>query len=760
MSSSEEPVDAVEAVQQQQTTNASGVDKANSNSHITIDIDVKRNGLTDKNDCSIATLTNVSTKQQDDKQQQHDQYQHQHSNDRMNSTNTTDVQNNLSGHSSQSQSQRSSVLCRVVLATVGVGLLAAIVTLIWYYMGWTFGLPALLIALLVILLTKPGWRWFYIAGATAKRDLTALFAYVKLLTLIKKYEKKNFTIADIFQINVANFPDKVAIVSETQSWTFRQLNEFSNRIANVFHGHGYKKGDVVGLLLENRPEFVGTWLGLSKIGVITPLINTNLRGPSLLHSITVAKCSAFIYGEGFVEAMNDISKELPSNISLYQFNNEANQPVNGTAKDLTTLLEAAPKDKLPSSVEPPSHHDKLVYIYTSGTTGLPKAAVISHSRYLFIAAGIHFTLGFQQKDIFYTPLPLYHTAGGIMSMGQAMIFGSTVAIRKKFSASGYFADCVKFNCTIGQYIGEMARYILATPPSENDTKHKVRLIFGNGLRPQIWPQFVERFNIAKVGEFYGATEGNANIMNHDNTVGAIGFVSRILPQIYPISIIRADPDTGEPIRGPDGLCQLCKPNEPGVFIGKIIKGNPSREFLGYVDEKASAKKVVCDVFKKGDMAFLSGDLLVADEKGYLYFKDRTGDTFRWKGENVSTSEVEAQVSNVAGYKDTIVYGVNIPNTEGRAGMAAIYDPDGQVDLDKFSQNLAKVLPAYARPQFLRFLTKIDLTGTFKLRKVDLQKEGYDPYKLSDALYYQTPKGKYEPLTKEIYDKICRNEMRF
>ncbi|XP_061402933.1 long-chain fatty acid transport protein 4 [Musca vetustissima] len=627
-------------------------------------------------------------------------------------------------------------------------------------MGWTFGLPALLVALLVILLTKPGWRWFYIAGATAKRDLTALYAYFKLLHLIKKYEKKNMTIADIFHANVSKNPDKLVIVSETQSWTFRQLNEYSNRIANVFHSHGYKKGDVVALLMENRAEFVGTWLGLSKIGVITPLINTNLRGPSLLHSITVAKCSALIYSESFTEAIEFILKDLPSNVALYQYNEEPRTAVSGNAKDLKELLETACKDKLPASAERPSHHDKLLYIYTSGTTGLPKAAVISHSRYLFIAAGIHFTLRFEQKDTFYTPLPLYHTAGGIMSMGQGLLFGSTVAIRKKFSASGYFADCVKFNATVAHYIGEMARYILATPPSENDRKHRVRLVFGNGLRPQIWPQFVERFGIKQVGEFYGATEGNANIMNHDNTVGAIGFVSRILPKVYPISIIRADPDTGEPIRGPDGLCQLCKPNEPGVFIGKIIKGNPSREFLGYVDEKASAKKIVRDVFKKGDMAFISGDVLVADEKGYLYFKDRTGDTFRWKGENVSTSEVEAQVSNVAGYKDTVVYGVTIPNTEGRAGMAAIYDPDRQVDLDKFTENLAKVLPTYARPLFLRFLTKVDLTGTFKLRKVDLQKEGYDPNVISDAMYYQTSKGKYEPLTKEIYDKICNNEMRF
>ncbi|CAD6996797.1 unnamed protein product [Ceratitis capitata] len=595
---------------------------------------------------------------------------------------------------------------------------------------------------------------------TSITPYSALWAYLKLLRLTKRYERENLTIADVFQMQVKQNPNKHAIISDTQQWTFRQLEEFSNRVANFYHAQGFRKGDVIGLLLENRAEFVGIWLGLSKIGVITPLINTNQRGPSLLHSITVAHCKSLIFGEGFSDAVQDIRKDIPADVSLYQFNDEANKSVLETAKDMTTLLETVEKRKVAATAERANHHDRLVYIYTSGTTGLPKAAVISHARYLFIAAGINYTMGFRQDDIFYTPLPLYHTAGGIMSMGQSVLFGSTVAIRKKFSASGYFADCVKFQATVGQYIGEMARYILATPPSPNDRAHKVRLIFGNGLRPQIWPQFVERFNITKVGEFYGATEGNANIMNNDSTVGAIGFVSRILPQVYPISILRADADTGEPIRGADGLCQLCEPNEPGVFIGKIVKGNSAREFLGYVDEKASAKKIVCDVFRKGDMAFLSGDLLVADERGYLFFKDRTGDTFRWKGENVSTSEVEAQVSNVAGYKDTVVYGVTIPHTEGRAGMAAIYDPNNEVDLVVFADKLAKVLPAYARPQFLRFLTKIDMTGTFKLRKVDLQKEGFDPTQIKDTLYYQTPKGRYELLTPEIYEKINRHEVRF
>uniref|UniRef100_A0A1B0EYX6 long-chain-fatty-acid--CoA ligase n=1 Tax=Phlebotomus papatasi TaxID=29031 RepID=A0A1B0EYX6_PHLPP len=438
---------------------------------------------------------------------------------------------------------------------------------------------------------------------------------------------------------------------------------------------------------------------------------------------------------------------MPSSVSLYQFNDAANGKCQSTAKDLTSLMLAASKDR--PTAKKANHHDRLLYIYTSGTTGTSSSVL----PFIILAK-------FRQDDIFYTPLPLYHTAGGIMNAGQAILFGATVVIRKKFSASGYFPDCQKYKCTVAQYIGEMCRYVLATPPSPSDKAHQIRLVFGNGLRPQIWPQFVERFKIPRVAEFYGATEGNANIVNIDNTVGAIGFVSRIIPQVYPISIIRADPATGEPIRGRNGLCQLCKPNEPGVFIGKIIEGNPSRAFLGYVDKAASEKKIVRDIFKKGDSAFLSGDLLTADERGNLYFKDRTGDTFRWKGENVSTSEVEAQVSNVAGYRDAVVFGVEIPNLEGRAGMAAILDPERTVDLKALADGLRKALPTYARPLFVRLLVKVDMTGTFKLKKLDLQNEGFNPEIVTDPLYYLTSKGQYEELTMDAYAKICSGEIRF
>lgn len=535
------------------------------------------------------------------------------------------------------------------------------------------------------------------------------------------------------------------------------MEDFSNKIATTFKTHGYQKGDVIALLMENRPEYIAIWLGLSKLGVIISLINTNLRKLSLLHSLKIAKCQALIFSTELYEAVTDIADSLDANIALYRYGNQMTEPARLKAKDLMSILsEVSPV--APSIQEKSSYHDKLLYIYTSGTTGLPKAAVITNSRFIFIATGISTIAEMRTSDILYTPLPLYHTAGGVMSAGQSLLHGNTTVIRKKFSASSYFNDCIKYKCTIAQYIGEMCRYILAVPPKPEDKNHNLRMIFGNGLRPQIWRDFVARFNIPQVVEFYGATEGNANIVNIDNTIGAIGFMSRIIPSVYPISIIKVNAE-GEPIRDSKGLCQVCGPDEPGVFVGKIIPNNPSRAFLGYVDQKASESKVVHNVFSKGDSAFLSGDILVADELGYLYFKDRTGDTFRWKGENVSTSEIEGIISNLINYRDCIVYGVEVHGAEGRAGMAAIYDGDGTLDIDKLSTDIKQQLPFYARPQFLRILSKIDLTGTFKLKKKDLQEEGFDPGKIKDKLYFLNSKTGYEVLTPEIFDEIQRGKVK-
>lgn len=651
------------------------------------------------------------------------------------------------------------LLRRLALIMFLLTSLLACLTLLAIYAGPVSIIQLLVVVLVAYLVSGGRFRWFYVAFKTLPRDAKALFGYLKILLTIRGHAKKDRIVADVFRECVKRHPNKVCFICDGEEWTFQQVDDYSNKIAAIFKNHGYRRGDLVGLLLENRPEYVAIWLGLSKLGIIVPLININLRKAALLHSINIAECQALIYGADFVDVVSEVVDSLDPKFALYRLGDIPNNKTTKlNDKDLTALtvdVSSAP----PVLQEKPSYKDKLLYIFTSGTTGLPKAAVITNDRFMFIATGIFMMAEFKSSDRFYTPMPLYHTAAGAMTVGAAVLHGATVVIRKKFSASAYFPDCIKYNCTVGQYIGEMCRYILAVPPKPEDKKHNIRLIFGNGLRPQIWPEFVERFNIRKVCEFYGATEGNANIVNTDNTVGAIGFVSRIIPSFYPISILKANSD-GEPIRNAKGLCQTCDPNEPGVFVGKIIPNNPSRAFLGYVDQKASEKKIVRDVFKKGDSAFISGDILIADELGYLYFKDRTGDTFRWKGENVSTSEVEAIISNVVNYKDCIVYGVEIPGLEGKAGMAAIYDENNMLDMNKLSIDFKEHLAFYAIPRFIRILTKIDLTGTFKLKKKDLMDDGYNPSRTKDKLYYLSEKSGYQLLTTDIYEQILERKIRF
>lgn len=357
------------------------------------------------------------------------------------------------------------------------------------------------------------------------------------------------------------------------------------------------------------------------------------------------------------------------------------------------------------------------------------------------------------SDILYNPIPLYHMSGGLVGTGCALTKGIPSVLRSKFSVSAYWADCIKYKCTLAQYIGEMCRYLLKAPPRPEDKAHSVRLMVGNGMRPQIWQEFVDRFKIEQITEVYGSSEGNANIVNVDNQVGAVGFVPSILPKsLHPVALIRVNPETCEPIRGKDGFCIRTEIGEPGMLIGMIKPGNASREFNGYLDKEASQKKIVENVFSKGDKAFLSGDILVQDEFGYFYFKDRTGDTFRWKGENVATAEVEGVISNVVGYRDATVYGVQIPGVEGKAGMAAIVDPDSLLDFKALAEGLDKALPSYARPIFLRIVKELEMTSTFKLKKISLQKEGFDPNKIQDKVYFRTDK-EYVEVTPELYQKI-------
>lgn len=385
---------------------------------------------------------------------------------------------------------------------------------------------------------------------------------------------------------------------------------------------------------------------------------------------------------------------------------------------------------------------------------MPKAAIVVHSRYYRMAALVYYGFRMTSDDVLYDCLPLYHSAGNIVGVGQCLLHGMTVVIRKKFSASRFWDDCAKYNCTIVQYIGEICRYLLNQPVRDTERQHRVRMALGNGLRQSIWEEFMNRFNIPQIAEFYGATECNCSLGNFDNKVGACGFNSQILPFIYPIRLVRVDEETMELIRGPDGVCIPCKPGEPGQLVGRIIQNDPLRRFDGYVNQSATSKKIAQSVFKKGDSAYLSGDVLIMDECGHMYFKDRTGDTFRWKGENVSTTEVEGTLSRLLDMKDVVVYGVEVPGAEGKAGMAAIADPTHSTDLEKFVKDMEKALPPYARPVFLRFLPEVNKTGTFKFQKTDLRRDSFDPTAVSDKLYFlDSSRGRYTQLDEELYRSI-------
>lgn len=635
---------------------------------------------------------------------------------------------------------------------IGVG------SVLWYTTSFNSYLLAALTA--AIYIGAGGSLTLWQIYKTFPRDLKGLVRLIRLQYRIRRAQRNNLNVPKLFQEVAKSNGSKVAFYFEDQKWTYDQVEALSNQVANYFAGKGVQHGDSMALFMENRVEYICIWLGLTKLGAVPALINFNLRLDPLLHCIKIASCKFIICGAELQEALRDIQdREEVGDLPVYVSGaGKAELQCQG-ALDMDTGVASAASTS-PPQIDTVNFSDNMVYIYTSGTTGLPKAAIIKHSRAYFAAIGMGTLIGLTPSDIVYDPLPLYHTAGGVIGVGQALFGGSTIVIRRKFSVTQYWPDCLKYGCTASQYIGEICRYLFNMPCKPEDTQHKIRIMFGNGLRPDIWKQFERRFNIPMICEFYGATEGNANIINIDGKPGAVGFVSVLIPSVYPVALLKVNEETKELVRDKNGLCIRCKPGEAGEFIGKIIKNDPIRDFHGYADKSASQKKVAQDVFVKGDYAFLSGDLLVMDDEGYLYFKDRTGDTFRWKGENVSTGEVEAVVSRAAGQKDVVVYGVEVPGSEGRAGMAAIIDDAGTLDLDFLYSTMTKSLPSYARPLFIRTTNQLEMTGTFKLKKVTIQKEGFDPTLIKDPLYFLDAKKKnYVALTTDLYHAITTGKVR-
>jgi fatty-acyl-CoA synthase len=562
------------------------------------------------------------------------------------------------------------------------------------------------------------------------------------------------TIVDIVEKTAARKPANAAIFYLDRVVTYRQLDEGANRYARWAQGEGVARGATVALLMENRPEYLMAWLGLLKLGAVAALINTNLRGAPLVHSIAISGARHVILGAELGAAY----AEAAAGFDLAPTAWATGGPVPG-ARELDGVLASLSGAALDNSVRAGlTCKDNAFYIYTSGTTGLPKAANFSHLRMLFMMHGFGGAMNTTARDRVYCALPLYHATGGVCAVGMALTVGGAVIIRRKFSAGEFWEDCRLYRATFFPYIGELCRYLLNVPPDPRDGEHCLRAITGNGLRPEIWPAFQKRFAIPRIVEFYGATEGNVAMLNYDGTVGAVGRVPRYMRWFMQIRLVRFDVAREIPERGEGGFCIECDPGEAGEAVGKIT-ARPGHGFEGYTRSADTEKKILRDTFAKGDAWFRTGDLMRRDEHDYFYFVDRIGDTFRWKGENVATGEVAEALGVVAGITEVNVYGVAVPGADGRAGMAALVATPS-FDPAALGGKIAGNLAPFARPVFLRLRPEMEITGTFKLKKADLVKDGFDPGRIDDPLYWYDPvRARYEPLTHEVYAGIVAGRVK-
>jgi len=552
----------------------------------------------------------------------------------------------------------------------------------------------------------------------------------------------------------ADFSDKLALLSETERFTYRVLTERTNRYARWALNQNLAKGETVCLVMPNRPEYLAIWLGVTSVGGVVSLVNTQLRGPSLAHCIDIVTPKHVIVAADLIEQFQ--SATLSSQPKIWSHGGREYLRIDRDVERYSpTPLADAERRAVTIA-------DRALTIYTSGTTGLPKAANVSHQRLMqwsFWFAGLMNT---GPDDRMYDCLPLYHSVGGVVATGALLVRGGSVAIREKFSVRKFWDDIVTWDCTLFQYIGELCRYLVNAPEQPREREHRLRIACGNGLRADIWEIFQARFAIPRVLEFYAATEGNISLYNIEGKVGAIGRVPSFLTHRFPLALVRFDATAGEPSRDADGHCIRCAVNEIGEAIGKISKGGgePGGEFEGYTSAIETERKIIRNVFENGDAWYRTGDLMRRDADGFLYFVDRTGDTFRWKGENVSTSEVAAALMDFPGITEASVYGIAVPHIEGAAGMAALV-VNGAVDFPELRKHLASRLPPYARPLFLRLKEHIEVTGTFKHNKTVLAREGFDLAIVRDPIYLDDPTQEtYVPLDTALYGRIATGKMRF
>jgi fatty-acyl-CoA synthase len=569
-------------------------------------------------------------------------------------------------------------------------------------------------------------------------------------------ERPQRTLPVLIDELACEFGGSPALESRDGSLSYSQLAARAHQYARRGLSQGLVAGDVAALLMPNCAEYVAVWLGLTRIGVTVALLNTHLVGDALAHCIQITAPKLLIASAGLASTLEGLRAQRKAGLECWVLGSGAQDPTLDPDLGKTSAAPLATHE-----YAAPTLDATALYIYTSGTTGLPKAAKVTHYRLLRWSLWFAGLMDTGPRDRMYNCLPLYHSVGGVVAVGAVLAGGGTVVIRPRFSASDFWRDVREERCTLFQYIGELCRYLVNAPPHPSETEHALRLACGNGLRPEVWEPFKSRFRIPRILEYYASTEGNFSLYNLEGQPGAIGRIPSFLAHRLPVALLRFDYDREEPIRDAEGFCERCAVDEAGEAVGLIADDERARagRFEGYADARATERKVLRNVFKSGDAWYRTGDLMRRDAAGFYYFVDRIGDTFRWRGENVSTAEVMGALAAAPGVTEGVVYGVSVPGTDGRAGMAALV-VTSEFNVETFRAVVAERLPAYARPAFLRLLPALEVTGTFKPRKQDLVAAGFDPARMADPLYFDDARaGLYVPIDAALHAEIMAGRAR-
>ena len=545
---------------------------------------------------------------------------------------------------------------------------------------------------------------------------------------------------------------QIALCFQDDTWTWQAFNEESNKISNYFLKMGSKPGETIALMLENSPEYLFITSGINKIQGISALINCNQKKQALMNSFNIVDPKWIIVDGDCLPSFNEIINKLPhNNDQIYVINNP--EDIKHDFIDLHSEIKSI------SNINPKTTFNSILretayYMFTAGTTGLPKAVSVQNFK-LYVQS---FLLGiaFAQltpQDNFYIATPLYHNQGMGLNWTIALLLGAKTALRKRFSVSEFWKDIQKFGVTFTMYIGAIPRYLLSQPYSEYEKNNPLRKIAGLGLQKNVWEQFKSRFQIDHIYENYGLTEGHRTIINADERPGMVGRNT-----MAGLVLAKVDAETGEFYKNEREYCIRCKQGDIGMALIKIEKKSL---FTGYKDKEKTQKRLMHNVFRKNDTYFNTGDMLKLHENHWVSFADRFGDTFRWKGENVSTLEVESILNSYPPIQMSVVYGVTIPGTEGKAGMATIkLKPTIKFEIDDFSRFIVKVLPRYSIPIFIRIRNELEISGPLKIKKINLRREAYNIEIIQDPLFlWDSAMKKYVPFTNSAYQDILEVKLR-